>query len=182
MVLSRGQHRRRAFHRWQLVNDVPPKDRDIAMVFQNYALYPHMSCKTTWHSVSRSATSKAELTSASRNARILDSKNSTSANPSSFPEATPARRRGPRHRPQAQVFLSMNPFQSRCQTPRTDGRRLIELHDKLQLPGSTSPMISRGHDHGEDRRHEGASSSRLARPLNVKIDQQIRRRFIVPRP
>ncbi|MDQ0352330.1 ABC-type sugar transport system ATPase subunit [Alkalibacillus filiformis] len=25
------------------VNDVPPKNRDIAMVFQNYALYPHMS-------------------------------------------------------------------------------------------------------------------------------------------
>ena len=25
------------------MNDVPPKDRDIAMVFQNYALYPHMS-------------------------------------------------------------------------------------------------------------------------------------------
>ncbi|MBE5938241.1 MAG: sn-glycerol-3-phosphate ABC transporter ATP-binding protein UgpC [Lachnospiraceae bacterium] len=27
----------------KLVNDVEPKDRDIAMVFQNYALYPHMS-------------------------------------------------------------------------------------------------------------------------------------------
>ncbi len=27
----------------KLVNDVAPKDRDIAMVFQNYALYPHMS-------------------------------------------------------------------------------------------------------------------------------------------
>lgn len=27
----------------ELVNEVPPKDRDIAMVFQNYALYPHMS-------------------------------------------------------------------------------------------------------------------------------------------
>ncbi|MDD2533983.1 MAG: sn-glycerol-3-phosphate ABC transporter ATP-binding protein UgpC [Eubacteriales bacterium] len=27
----------------KLVNDVQPKDRDIAMVFQNYALYPHMS-------------------------------------------------------------------------------------------------------------------------------------------
>ncbi len=26
-----------------IVNDIPPKDRDIAMVFQNYALYPHMS-------------------------------------------------------------------------------------------------------------------------------------------
>jgi len=27
----------------RLVNDVPPRDRDIAMVFQSYALYPHMS-------------------------------------------------------------------------------------------------------------------------------------------
>ncbi len=26
-----------------IVNDIPPKDRDIAMVFQNYALYPHMN-------------------------------------------------------------------------------------------------------------------------------------------
>ena len=26
-----------------MVNDLPPKDRDIAMVFQNYALYPHMT-------------------------------------------------------------------------------------------------------------------------------------------
>ena len=27
----------------RVVNDVPPKARDIAMVFQNYALYPHMT-------------------------------------------------------------------------------------------------------------------------------------------
>ncbi len=27
----------------RVMNDVPPKDRDIAMVFQNYALYPHMN-------------------------------------------------------------------------------------------------------------------------------------------
>src|SRR5262252_1318964 len=27
----------------RVVNDVPPKDRDVAMVFQNYALYPHMT-------------------------------------------------------------------------------------------------------------------------------------------
>ena len=26
-----------------VVNDLPPKERDIAMVFQNYALYPHMT-------------------------------------------------------------------------------------------------------------------------------------------
>jgi multiple sugar transport system ATP-binding protein len=28
-----------------VVNDLPPKDRDIAMVFQNYALYPHMTVR-----------------------------------------------------------------------------------------------------------------------------------------
>src|SRR5271166_3029304 len=29
----------------RVVNDVPPKARDIAMVFQNYALYPHMTVR-----------------------------------------------------------------------------------------------------------------------------------------
>ena len=34
----------------RVTNEVPPKDRDIAMVFQNYALYPHMSSAKTWRS------------------------------------------------------------------------------------------------------------------------------------
>jgi multiple sugar transport system ATP-binding protein len=34
----------------RVVNDLPPKERDIAMVFQNYALYPHMTVPTTWAS------------------------------------------------------------------------------------------------------------------------------------
>jgi multiple sugar transport system ATP-binding protein len=29
----------------EVVNDLPPKDRDVAMIFQNYALYPHMSVR-----------------------------------------------------------------------------------------------------------------------------------------
>jgi multiple sugar transport system ATP-binding protein len=29
----------------RIINEVPPKDRDIAMVFQSYALYPHMSIR-----------------------------------------------------------------------------------------------------------------------------------------
>ena len=33
------------------VNNMMPKERDIAMVFQNYALYPHMTVVTTWRSV-----------------------------------------------------------------------------------------------------------------------------------
>ena len=36
----------------RVVNDVPPKERDIAMVFQNYALYPHMTVRRQ-HGASR---------------------------------------------------------------------------------------------------------------------------------
>ena len=32
------------------MNGVSPRDRDIAMVFQNYALYPHMTVTATWRS------------------------------------------------------------------------------------------------------------------------------------
>ena len=53
----------------ELVNDVPPMDRNIAMVFQSYALYPHMTVTRTWPSgssstVSRSARSEPRVTSA----------------------------------------------------------------------------------------------------------------------
>ena len=38
-----GDQRRRDRHRRAVVNELEPAERDIAMVFQNYALYPHMS-------------------------------------------------------------------------------------------------------------------------------------------
>ena len=34
----------------RVVNNVAPKDRDIAMVFQNYALYPHKTVAEKWGS------------------------------------------------------------------------------------------------------------------------------------
>lgn len=46
----------------RLVNDVPPKDRNIAMVFQNYALYPHMSVyKNMAFSLKLRRTPRAEI-------------------------------------------------------------------------------------------------------------------------
>ena len=58
----------------EVVNDVPPKDRDIAMVFQNYALYPHM---TVYENMSfglrLKKVDKAEIARRVENAaRILD--------------------------------------------------------------------------------------------------------------
>ncbi len=46
------------------VTDVPPKDRDIAMVFQNYALYPHMTvAENIGFALKLRKTPKAELDS-----------------------------------------------------------------------------------------------------------------------
>ncbi|MDB5537157.1 MAG: transporter ATP-binding protein [Devosia sp.] len=45
-----------------IVNDLPPKDRDIAMVFQNYALYPHMTvAQNMGFSLRMQGISKAEI-------------------------------------------------------------------------------------------------------------------------
>lgn len=58
----------------RLVNDVPPKDRDIAMVFQNYALYPHMTVyKNMAFGLELRKTPKDEIEKRVREAaRVLD--------------------------------------------------------------------------------------------------------------
>ncbi|MGH6816960.1 MAG: ABC transporter ATP-binding protein [Hyphomicrobiaceae bacterium] len=57
-----------------VVNDVPPKDRDIAMVFQNYALYPHMTVfENMSFGLRLKRTPKAEIKArVDEAARILD--------------------------------------------------------------------------------------------------------------
>ena len=58
----------------KLVNDVPPKERDIAMVFQSYALYPHMTVyKNMAFSLELSKTPKDEIDRRVRDAaKVLD--------------------------------------------------------------------------------------------------------------
>src|ERR671938_952313 len=58
----------------ELVNDLPPKDRDIAMVFQNYALYPHMTVRENMgFALKLAKTDKAEIDrKVEEAARILD--------------------------------------------------------------------------------------------------------------
>jgi multiple sugar transport system ATP-binding protein len=58
----------------RIVNDLPPKDRDIAMVFQNYALYPHKTvAENMGFSLQMRKTPKAEIEARVRRAaEILD--------------------------------------------------------------------------------------------------------------
>ncbi len=57
-----------------VVNDLPPRDRDIAMVFQNYALYPHMTVRDNMgFALKLSKTDQGEITRrVDEAARILD--------------------------------------------------------------------------------------------------------------
>jgi ABC-type Fe3+/spermidine/putrescine transport system ATPase subunit len=64
----------------RVVNDVAPKDRDVAMVFQNYALYPHMNVFDNMSfGLKLSKTPKSEILS-----RVTEAA-SCSASPTSFP-------------------------------------------------------------------------------------------------
>ena len=86
----------------QDVSQKPPKDRDIAMVFQNYALYPHMTvAENMGFALKLQRVSKEERnTRVRRAAELLD----LEALPGSqaqgaFRRSTPTRRHGARDRP-----------------------------------------------------------------------------------
>jgi ABC-type sugar transport system ATPase subunit len=68
---SRRSRRERAID-GQVVNDLPPKDRDIAMVFQNYALYPHMNAaKNMGFALKMRGVRRTRSTARARGGRIL---------------------------------------------------------------------------------------------------------------
>ncbi len=85
----------------EVINDMPPRERDVAMVFQNYALYPHMSVRENiGFALEQRRLSRAEIDKrVTEAARILDL--SPAARPqaqAAFWRATPARGDGARHR------------------------------------------------------------------------------------
>ncbi len=87
----------------RVVNNVPPKDRDIAMVFQNYALYPHMTVFENMAFSMKLAKAPREVMEqeVGRAAQILGLEDLLQRYPAAVvrrPAA--ARRHGPRHRPQ----------------------------------------------------------------------------------
>jgi multiple sugar transport system ATP-binding protein len=56
----------------EVVNDLPPKDRDVAMVFQNYALYPHMNAADNMgFALKMRGVPKSEVSSRVREAAVI---------------------------------------------------------------------------------------------------------------
>ncbi len=106
------------------VTDVQPKDRDIAMVFQNYALYPHMSVADNMgFALKIAGTPKAEIRSARRGGSEDPRPDRVPGPQAEGPLRWPAsaRRHGPRHRASAPgVPHGRAAVEPRRQAPRAD--------------------------------------------------------------
>ena len=127
----------------RIVNELDPKDRDIAMVFQDYALYPHMTVfENMAFSLRYRGVDRGEIRRrVDEAARILDIEPLHRAHAApALGRPAPARRHGPRHRARSQgVPVRRAALQPRRQAARADAHR------------DQAPARARGHDH--DLRH-----------------------------
>jgi ABC-type sugar transport system ATPase subunit len=111
----------------EVVNDVPSKERDIAMVFQNYALYPHMtvaenmgfSLRLRGADRQTIAQAVAQAAASLEVGHLLDR-----YPPPALRGSAPARGDGAGHRAQPPpLSLRRASFQPRRQAPRPDAQR-----------------------------------------------------------
>ena len=158
-----------------VVNKLEPRERGCAMVFQNYALYPHMSVAREHRLCAegrRRAQGRARRSASQEVARIAGAR--ASARPqarATFRRPAPARRHGPRHDPRAEgVPVRRAALQSRRQAARR--RCAAEIRKPAPPAGATSrlrhPRPGRGDDAGrpaggDEWRHGSSRSARRPR-------------------
>lgn len=120
----------------KLINDVPPKNRDIAMVFQNYALYPHMTVFDNMaFALKLKKVSKTEINNKVRAAaKILDIENLLNRKPKALSGGQRQRvALGRAIVRDAKVFLMDEPLSNLDAKLRVQTRtEIIKLHQKLQ--------------------------------------------------
>ena len=111
----------------QVVNDLQPKDRDIAMVFQNYALYPQMTVAQNMGFALELRRPEAAGDQAEGRRGREHPRPRTAARPqagAAVRRPAAARRHGPRHRARpAGLPVRRAAVQPRCQAARADARR-----------------------------------------------------------
>ena len=120
----------------KLINDIPPKDRDIAMVFQSYALYPHMTVFDNMaFALKLKKVTKSEIDERVRAAaRILDIENLLKRKPKALSGGQRQRvALGRAIVRDAKVFLMDEPLSNLDAKLRVQTRtEIIKLHQKLQ--------------------------------------------------
>ena len=157
----------------QLVNDVPPKDRDIAMVFQNYALYPHMTVfENMSFGLRLQKFPKQEIKERVESGGAHPRHHRPARPPAeaALRRPAPARRDGPRHRAQPQgVPVRRAAVEPRRQAARADAHRdqegAPEGHDDDDL---RHPRPGRGDDPGRPRRRDECRADRADRPAATR--------------
>ena len=157
----------------QLVNDVPPKDRDIAMVFQNYALYPHMTVfENMSFGLRLQEVPEARDQGAGRERRAHPRHHRSARPPAeaAFGRPAPARRDGPRHRAQPQGL----PVRRAAVEPRRQAARADAHRDQEGAPeghdddGLRDPRPGRGDDPGRPRRRDERRADRADRHARTR--------------
>ncbi|CVI21410.1 hypothetical protein AGR4A_Lc30007 [Agrobacterium tumefaciens str. B6] len=128
----------------RVVNDLEPSDRDIAMVFQNYALYPHMTVRQNLaYGLKNRNTPKDEIDRRiTEAARALEIEQFLERRPRQLSGGQRQRvAMGPRHRAQAgSLPVRRAALQPRRQAARADARRnpppatLARHHQRLRDP------------------------------------------------
>ncbi len=170
----------------RVVNDLPPKDRDIAMVFQSYALYPHMTRVREHglrHPDAQAPQGGDRRQGARGRRRSSGSRTCSTASPgSSQRRSAPARGAGPRHRARPRRLPDGRAAQQpRRQAARADARRdrapapAPRHHDRLR-----HPRPGRGDDDGRPHRGDarrGAAAGGHAEELYERARQPLRRRL-----
>ena len=141
----------------RVVNDLPPRDRDIAMVFQNYALYPHMTvAENIGFALADAEGAEGGGAPADRGDRPHP-RSRRAPRPQAAPAVgrpAAARCHGPRDRPRAAGLPhGRAAVEPRREAARSDAsrdrplQRQLARHDVVRHPRS-----GRGDDHGRSRR------------------------------
>ena len=146
----------------KVINNVPPRDRDVAMVFQNYALYPHMSVAREnigFALEQRRLAARSRSTSASSEAaRILDLSLLLDRKPKQLSGGQRQRvamgRALVRH---PQAFLLDEPLSN------LDAKLRVQMRAEL----GRLPFPRRRHNHPRDARPDRGDDARQSSPSRV---------------